>query len=131
VALLNDLKEQGIAIAIDDFGTGYSSLAYLKRLPVTILKIDRSFVDQVTDDPDSRAIVTSIVQLSSALGLNTVAEGIETDEQAAAMLELGCSLGQGWLWSKAVPASRLAAIGAGLAHRQGSVVRGRQYTGPS
>ena len=110
VALLHQLKAQGVSIAIDDFGTGYSSLAYLKRLPVSILKIDRSFIDQVTVDADSRAIVTSIVQLASALGLETVAEGIETPGHAAVMLELGCGVGQGWHWSRAVPAERLVEV---------------------
>jgi diguanylate cyclase (GGDEF)-like protein/PAS domain S-box-containing protein len=124
VAALNDLKEQGIAIAIDDFGTGYSSLAYLKRLPVSILKIDQSFVDQVTVDCDSRAIVTSIIQLATALGLDTVGEGIETSEQATTMVRLGCSVGQGWLWSPAVPASRLAATRAELTSRRASVEPG-------
>jgi diguanylate cyclase (GGDEF)-like protein len=108
VDLLTNLRDHGIAIAIDDFGTGYSSLAYLKRLPVSILKIDRSFIDQVTDDPDSRAIAASIVDLANALGLRTVAEGIETAEQAAVMLQLGCPSGQGFLWSAAVPAGELA-----------------------
>ena len=110
VDVLQKLKAQGVAIAIDDFGTGYSSLAYLKRLPVSILKVDRSFVDQVTTDADSRAIVTSIVELSKALGLQTVAEGIETVENGVAMLQLGCAFGQGWLWSPAVPADQLNQI---------------------
>jgi diguanylate cyclase (GGDEF)-like protein/PAS domain S-box-containing protein len=117
VALLQQLKGQGVRIAVDDFGTGYSSLAYLKRLPVSVLKIDRSFIDSVTTDADSRAIVRSIVQLAEALGLDTVAEGIETAENAAVMLELGCSVGQGWLWSPAVPADELSRVAAGWAHR--------------
>ncbi|WP_111766642.1 EAL and GGDEF domain-containing protein [Nakamurella deserti] len=117
VALLTELKGQGVRIAVDDFGTGYSSLAYLKRLPVSTLKIDRSFIDQVTTDADSRAIVRSIVQLADALGLDTVAEGIETAENAAVMLELGCSVGQGWLWSAAVPADELSRVAARWAHR--------------
>jgi diguanylate cyclase (GGDEF)-like protein/PAS domain S-box-containing protein len=111
VRLLTRLRELGVAIAVDDFGTGYSSLAYLKRLPVSVLKIDRSFVDQVTVDPDSLAIATSIVDLSRALGLRTVAEGIETPDQAAAMLRLGCTNGQGYLWSPAVPVEDLGCFG--------------------
>jgi len=111
VTLLTRLRELGVAIAVDDFGTGYSSLAYLKRLPVSVLKIDRSFVDQVTVDPDSLAIATSIVDLSRALGLRTVAEGIETPEQAAVMLGLGCRNGQGYLWSPAVPVEDLGRFG--------------------
>jgi EAL domain-containing protein (putative c-di-GMP-specific phosphodiesterase class I) len=121
VALLHKLKGQGVRIAIDDFGTGYSSLAYLKRLPVSVLKIDRSFIDQVTVDPDSRSIVRSIVQLSEALGLETVAEGIETAENAAVMLELGCAVGQGFLWSPAVPADRLTRIAGGFSDRSAAV----------
>ncbi|MEP6980501.1 MAG: PAS domain S-box protein [Nakamurella sp.] len=117
IELLHKLKKQGVVIAIDDFGTGYSSLAYLKRLPVGVLKIDRSFVDHVTTDADSRAIVRSVVQLAEALGLETVAEGIETRETAAMMLELGCPLGQGYRWSPAVPAAELAVLAAGLVGR--------------
>ncbi len=110
VTLLHRLKARGARIAIDDFGTGYSSLAYLKRLPVSIVKIDRSFIDQVTTDADSGAIVTSIIQMSSALGLVVVAEGIETADQAEMMRNLGCSVGQGHYWSPAVPAADLARV---------------------
>lgn len=100
---LATLRAEGVAIAIDDFGTGYSSLAYLRRLPVSLLKIDRSFVDQVDVDAESLAIARSIIELAGALGLRTIAEGIETTEQAAIMLSLGCATGQGYLWSPAVP----------------------------
>jgi len=113
------LRAAGVSIAIDDFGTGYSSLAYLQRLPVAVLKIDRSFVDQVDVDPDSLAIARSIVELAGALGLHTVAEGIETAEQAAIMLSLGCTTGQGYLWSPAVPARDLI----GLDFRRGRRLR--------
>jgi EAL domain-containing protein (putative c-di-GMP-specific phosphodiesterase class I) len=97
------LKELGVTIAIDDFGTGYSSLVYLKRLPVDILKIDRTFVAGLPDDPEDRAIVKTIVDLAGSVGVKTVAEGIETDAQRRVCLDLGCDLGQGDLWSPAVP----------------------------
>jgi diguanylate cyclase (GGDEF)-like protein/PAS domain S-box-containing protein len=108
--LLDVLRRRGVSIAVDDFGTGYSSLAYLKKLPVSILKIDRSFVDQVTTDADSLAIVTSIVDLARGLGLRTIAEGIERLDQATAMQELGCAGGQGFLFSPAVPLEELAGL---------------------
>jgi diguanylate cyclase (GGDEF)-like protein/PAS domain S-box-containing protein len=106
--LLRILRERGVRVAVDDFGTGYSSLAYLQRLPVSVLKIDQSFVDSVTTDSDSLAIARSIVDLARGLGLRTVAEGIETPEQAAVMRELGCTGGQGYLWSPAIPLEALA-----------------------
>jgi len=99
-----------VGIAVDDFGTGYSSLAYLRRFPVTVLKIDRSFVDQVTIDPHSLAIATSIVALAEALDLRTVAEGVETDEQAAVVSDVGCGFGQGFLWSRALSIDELVAF---------------------
>jgi len=107
---LATLRSEGVAIAIDDFGTGYSSLAYLRRLPVSVLKIDRSFVDQVDVDAESLAIARSIIDLAGALGLRTIAEGIETTKQASIMLSLGCDIGQGYLWSPAVPPEELVGL---------------------
>jgi len=88
----------GIRIAIDDFGTGYASLSYLKSLPIDILKIDRSFTDGITHDPDDIAIVTAICGLAKGLGMELVAEGIETAEQLEKIIELGIDYGQGYLW---------------------------------
>jgi len=110
VDVLVRLRALGLGIAVDDFGTGYSSLAYLRRFPVTFLKIDRSFVDQVTLDPHSLAIATSIVALAEALELRTVAEGVESAEQAAVVDELGCDFGQGYLWSRALSLTDLVAF---------------------
>ena len=91
----------GVRIAIDDFGTGYSSLDYLRQFPVDTIKIDRSFVARVNDDDDDRAIVASLLSLAATLGVRVVAEGVETSEQLRVLRRLGCSLGQGFLWSPA------------------------------
>ncbi len=109
VRLLRRLRARGFQVAVDDFGTGYSSLAYLRDLPVTGLKVDRSFVSGLADEPGARAIVASVLDLARALGLSVVAEGVETSEQAAVLRELGCGAAQGWLWSRAVPAAELGA----------------------
>src|SRR5690349_13766345 len=101
--LLDRCRELGVKIALDDFGTGYSSLGYLRRLPVNTIKVDRSFVAPVTEDPDSGKILRAIAALGRSLGMNLVAEGIETREQAVAVHELGFDYGQGYLFSKAVP----------------------------
>ena len=101
---LNRLKAIGVRIGVDDFGTGFSSLTYLKRFPVDVLKIDRSFVEGLGRDRQDRAIVASIVDLAHAFGLTTVAEGIETPEQLDELRALGCEWGQGFLWSPALPA---------------------------
>ena len=100
--VVNELKSLGVRIAIDDFGTGYSSLLYLKKFPVDLLKIDRSFVAGLGHDQDDKAIVRSVIDLAHALGIHTVAEGIETREQLKILTDLGCTLGQGYLWSPAV-----------------------------
>jgi len=97
--ILNQLHDMGITISIDDFGTGYASLAYLKRLPIDILKIDRSFTDGILHDPDDIAIVNAIYGLARGLGLKLVAEGIETREQLAVLTEMGVDYGQGYFWS--------------------------------
>ena len=101
---LDALREIGVHFAIDDFGTGYSSLAYLKRFPVEALKIDRSFVEGLGDDPESTAIVEAIVRLAQSLHLETVAEGVETEAQARYLREMGCDRIQGYLVARPAPA---------------------------
>jgi diguanylate cyclase (GGDEF)-like protein/PAS domain S-box-containing protein len=101
---LGRLKALGVSIGVDDFGTGFSSLTYLKRFPVDVLKIDRSFVDGLGRDRQDRAIVASVVDLAHAFGLTTVAEGVETAEQLEELRVLGCERGQGYLWSPPLPA---------------------------
>jgi EAL domain-containing protein (putative c-di-GMP-specific phosphodiesterase class I) len=90
---------------MDDFGTGYSSLAYLQRLPIDVLKIDKSFVTGMMRDPDSVAIVRAVLSLADALGMSTTAEGIETVELATTLAALGCSSGQGYYFAKPLEAN--------------------------
>jgi EAL domain-containing protein (putative c-di-GMP-specific phosphodiesterase class I) len=104
--LLDRCRELGVKIALDDFGTGYSSLGYLRRLPVNTIKVDRSFVAPVTEDAGSGKILRAISALGHSLGMNLVAEGIETREQAVAVNALGFEYGQGYLFSKAVPEAK-------------------------
>jgi diguanylate cyclase (GGDEF)-like protein/PAS domain S-box-containing protein len=107
MAKLNGL---GIRLAVDDFGTGYSSLAQLTRFPVSILKIDRSFVRGLGPDSDADAIVRAILSLADAMNLEVVAEGVETEQQRQRLLDLGCRRAQGFLFSRAVPADDLEAM---------------------
>lgn len=104
IVLLNELRKLGCGIAIDDFGTGYSSLAYLKRLPVTKLKLDQSFVSDIPDDSNDVAIARAILKLGETLGLEVVAEGVETQAQHNFLLTEGCLFSQGYLYSKPVAA---------------------------
>jgi diguanylate cyclase (GGDEF)-like protein/PAS domain S-box-containing protein len=104
------LHELGVRLSLDDFGTGYSSLSYLKRLPVSCLKIDKSFVREMTFDNSSAGIVTAIVAMGHTLGLTVVAEGVEQDSQFDALRERGCDEFQGFLYSAALPASEFAAL---------------------
>lgn len=104
VAMLHTLRAQGIRLAIDDFGTGYSSLSYLKRFPIDVLKIDKSFVDDLPFDNDDMAIVTAIIAMGKALGFQILAEGTERIEQIEFLKERGCTMYQGYFKSPPVPA---------------------------
>ena len=107
LAVLEALKELGVRIAIDDFGTGYSSLAYLRRFPVDVLKIDGSFVQGLGEDPEDSAIVAAVLRLAETLGVDVVAEGVETAGQLDTLRALGCQFGQGYFFSRPVAAEEI------------------------
>jgi EAL domain-containing protein (putative c-di-GMP-specific phosphodiesterase class I) len=106
IAVMNNLHEHDILMSIDDFGTGYSSLSYIKRFKVYKLKIDQSFVRDITEDPDDKAIVGAVISMAKALGIQTIAEGVETKEQLAFLRENGCNEIQGYYYSKPLPADQ-------------------------
>ena len=114
-ATLEELKRLGVTIAIDDFGTGYSSLNYLKRFPVDLLKIDQSFVREVSTDLDDAALVSAIVSMAHNLGIRTIAEGVETDEQLRILRILRCDMVQGYLFARPIPAAEEARLFSGWA----------------
>jgi diguanylate cyclase (GGDEF)-like protein/PAS domain S-box-containing protein len=123
--ILWELHGRGLRLAIDDFGTGYSSLSRLKHMPVSTLKIDRAFVMDVPDDPDAGSMVSAIVGLADSLEMESLAEGIETAEQRRFLMERGCRLGQGYFFSRPVPASEIEAI-----HEKGDLTRMVDDTAP-
>ena len=104
---LLSLRRSGALIAIDDFGTGHSCLTYLKSLPLDKIKIDKSFVQDLLEDEDDATIVRAIIQLGKSLGMQVIAEGVETVEQEAYIIAQGCNEGQGYLYSKPLPAREL------------------------
>ncbi|MFP5328195.1 MAG: EAL domain-containing protein, partial [Acidimicrobiia bacterium] len=133
-ARVSSLSTLGVKLSMDDFGTGYCSLTYLKRLPLSAVKIDRSFIAGVGQNPEDTAVVRAVLKMAEALGLDAVAEGIETEEQRAALVALGCRYGKGFLWSDAVPPSHVLAL-AGKSRRKvrspGAKVPGRAVIDPS
>ena len=104
LSVMNALHKAGLFIALDDFGTGYTSLQHLKRLPIDVLKIDRAFVNGLPGDKQDGAIVEALLSIARAFAFATLAEGIETEEQAAALRAAGCELGQGYLYARPMPA---------------------------
>jgi diguanylate cyclase (GGDEF)-like protein len=114
IAALRALRAHGIRIAIDDFGTGYSSLQYLTRLPVDILKIDRSFVAELNGTPEGSAVPDAVIRLSQILHLTTVAEGIETEQQATEVRALGCDTGQGYVFARPLTPDAFARFAAAV-----------------
>ena len=110
IARLTQLKELGVQLAIDDFGTGYSSLNYVRRFPVDILKVDKSFIDGVGDGGESSALTAAVIELAGILNLKPVAEGIERADQLERLLELKCDLGQGFFFAKPLPPADLRSL---------------------
>lgn len=104
---LHILRDYGIKISLDDFGTGYSSLSYLKGLPIDTLKIDKSFIDTIILDENTRVITESIVFMVKKLGFETIAEGVETDEQFEYLKNIGCDCIQGYLLGKPVESEKI------------------------
>ena len=100
---IGELKAIGIKLAIDDFGTGYSSLSYLNKIPADLLKIDKSFIDRINTNESSRQYVAAMISMGHIMGLDVISEGVEQEEQLAALRSIGCDLIQGFIWGKPLP----------------------------
>jgi EAL domain-containing protein (putative c-di-GMP-specific phosphodiesterase class I) len=109
-SILKALKARGVQVAVDDFGTGYSSLSYLRKFPIDALKIDQSFVSQITTVPDETIIVKAVVSMGRSLKLRVVAEGVETQEQLAFLQAHQCDEAQGYFFSRPVPPQQFAKL---------------------
>jgi EAL domain-containing protein (putative c-di-GMP-specific phosphodiesterase class I) len=108
--VLHGFKDEGLRLAIDDFGTGYSSLSRLRYMPVDVLKIDRTFVREVNSDPQSASMVSAIIALANNLGMEPLAEGIETEKEWRFLADRGCPFGQGFYFSRPIPAEQITAM---------------------
>ena len=123
IARFERLKALGVRIAVDDFGTGYSSLAYLRQFPIDVLKIDRAFVSGIADTTESAALVHTLVQLGKVLGLETIAEGIETDDQRTRLKAEEVDTGQGFLFARPLQVEDLdRLLRDGIANREFSLI---------
>jgi EAL domain-containing protein (putative c-di-GMP-specific phosphodiesterase class I) len=109
-ATLKTLRSKGVVVSVDDFGTGYSSLSYLKKLPLDILKIDQSFVHQLSENPDDAAIAVAIISMGQSLNLRIIAEGVETEEDLAFLKSHGCDEVQGFYFSRPIPAEQFSRL---------------------
>ncbi len=107
VSQMNKLRDLGVKLAMDDFGTGYSSLSYLQILPITLLKLDRSFITNIQHDNIAYEIVSAVIRIARSKKINTIAEGIENPEQEAILRQAECDLGQGYLYGKPMPAAEM------------------------
>jgi len=110
ITILKTLRKMGVSLSVDDFGTGYSSLSYLQRFPVTSVKIDQSFVRNITTDPDAAALARSIISMAHELRLRVIAEGVETEGQLAFLTNHRCDEMQGYYLSRPLPADECAAL---------------------
>lgn len=126
VTTLNQLSSKGIRLSLDDFGTGYASLAYLLRFPMHAIKIDQSFVRNIGLDPNATALITAIIVLANSLNMTILAEGVETPQQVSFLLEQGCTTGQGFYYSEAVPGDVLIDM-LGTGGRIGRIANARKF----
>jgi EAL domain-containing protein (putative c-di-GMP-specific phosphodiesterase class I) len=124
VVALEELRDLGVRISLDDFGTGYSSLSYLRSLPISSVKIDRSFSNSLGDDGRDTELVASIVSMAQVLGLSVIAEGVETEEQAELLREIGCDELQGFLFGEPMPSANARLLLA----EKASLARAKQKT---